>query len=310
MRHKKRRVKRLLLVTSIILLMSAGVFCAFSFSRFHFSNQSFPLLAQLRGNPSPTLDLSMFRPTIVGHRGAVMPSSIPGLKIGNTSAAIQQAIDGGVDWIEIDIRCTSDGHLVVFHDETIDLKTTGTGAVSELSLDQLKSIDVLVDPTEKILTLEEVLTKFQAPQRKWILDIKAKGISDQLLGFLNERVTSDQVILFGSYDVLMEYATCGYPLGYTVVWKQFGNQLRVLFAPFTIVRRCEQLGCDYLVLPVIFASPSLIDAAKVRGFEVWVYGTEDELDLRFFARCDIDGLIIDNPRRTMRLFSNGEMTLP
>ena len=49
----------------------------------------------------------------------------------NSIEAIRSAIKLGVDMVEIDIRRTKDGHLILMNDETIDRTTNGSGKVSE-----------------------------------------------------------------------------------------------------------------------------------------------------------------------------------
>ena len=53
----------------------------------------------------------------------------------NSLQAIKNCIKMGVDMVEIDIRETKDGHLVLMHDKTIDRTTTGKGLVKEWTLD-------------------------------------------------------------------------------------------------------------------------------------------------------------------------------
>ena len=96
-------------------------------------------------------------PKLVGHRGAldVAPE--------NTLASFQRALDDGVDVIEMDIRLSADGHIVVMHDGTVDRTTNGTGVVSEMSLGELKRLDAgsWFDARyagERIPTLAEVLS--------------------------------------------------------------------------------------------------------------------------------------------------------
>ena len=43
----------------------------------------------------------------------------------NSLQAIQNCIDMGVDMVEIDLKRTKDGHLILMHDKTIDRTTTG-----------------------------------------------------------------------------------------------------------------------------------------------------------------------------------------
>ena len=72
---------------------------------------------------------------IIAHRGS--PITEPE----NTLAAFQNAINQGEDWLEFDVQMTKDGVLVVIHDETVDCTTSGTGAVRDLTLEQIRSLD-------------------------------------------------------------------------------------------------------------------------------------------------------------------------
>ncbi|MBV6755577.1 glycerophosphodiester phosphodiesterase [Rhodococcus sp. NPDC057014] len=70
-------------------------------------------------------------PLVVAHRGAsaAMPE--------HTLAAYELALEEGADGLECDVRLTRDGHLVCVHDRTVDRTSTGTGVVSEMTLDEL-----------------------------------------------------------------------------------------------------------------------------------------------------------------------------
>jgi glycerophosphoryl diester phosphodiesterase len=59
----------------------------------------------------------------------------------NTLPAFQAAIDAGADFFELDVRTTSDGRLVLMHDQTVDRTTNGKGAVRELKFDQIRALD-------------------------------------------------------------------------------------------------------------------------------------------------------------------------
>lgn len=72
---------------------------------------------------------------IVAHRGASYEVAE------HTLAAYQEAIDGGADALECDVRLTRDGHLVCVHDRTINRTSSGRGVVSELDLSHLEQLD-------------------------------------------------------------------------------------------------------------------------------------------------------------------------
>ena len=96
------------------------------------------------------------RPLIMGHRGAM------GHAPENTMASFRKAVELGVEAIELDVHLSSDGKLVVIHDETLDRTTDGQGPVVAKTLTELKALDAgsWYKPEfagERIPTLEEVL---------------------------------------------------------------------------------------------------------------------------------------------------------
>jgi glycerophosphoryl diester phosphodiesterase len=78
----------------------------------------------------------------------------------NSLLAIQNAIDLGIEMVEIDIRETKDGELVLMHDASITRTTSGTGNVSSYTLQEIKQFNLKQDngslTTQKIPTLKEV----------------------------------------------------------------------------------------------------------------------------------------------------------
>ena len=72
---------------------------------------------------------------IIAHRGASAYAPE------NTMEAFQLAASMGADGIEIDIHMTSDGHVVVCHDELVDITSNGQGKIPTYTLEELKSMD-------------------------------------------------------------------------------------------------------------------------------------------------------------------------
>ena len=67
----------------------------------------------------------------------------------NTMLAFRKAAELGVDQIEMDVRVTKDGQLVVFHDETVDRVTNGTGKVCDFTLEELQQLDAGIKKGEE-----------------------------------------------------------------------------------------------------------------------------------------------------------------
>lgn len=81
----------------------------------------------------------------------------------NSAPAIEKCIEDYLEWVEIDVRLSKDGTHVLVHNSTVDSVTSGTGKVSELTIDELKSLDAgswfaARFAGTKILTLQEALT--------------------------------------------------------------------------------------------------------------------------------------------------------
>ena len=282
--------------------------CLLILTRFNFPYESSPALASLQTNlamnqPSPRQ--SQLMPQIIGHRGAGLAATIGEGLIGNTASAIQAGIDAGADWIEIDVRRSRDGVLMVFHDDTVDRTTDGTGKLDQLSKDQLQALQINVQPAGgSIATLREVFDLFSKQDARFILDIKVPGVKNELLPLAVEYLSQDRVILFGVYDVLREYIGSGYSLGYTALWSERWNRYQFLFGHAFILERCDRLGCDYLVLPQVFLNQSLVDEARAKGVDVWTYGSEDKRDWRKSTKRGISGLIVDKPANAVDTFAS------
>jgi glycerophosphoryl diester phosphodiesterase len=59
----------------------------------------------------------------------------------NTIPAYEEAIRVGADFIEVDVRTTSDGKLVLSHDATVDRCTSGRGEIAGMTFDQIEALD-------------------------------------------------------------------------------------------------------------------------------------------------------------------------
>ncbi|MES0810160.1 glycerophosphodiester phosphodiesterase family protein [Roseibium sp. SCPC15] len=111
------------------------------------------------------------RPEIVCHRGAckIAPE--------NTRSAAQAAWGGGFDYVEIDVRETADGQVVVHHDVTLDRTTTGEGPLADKSSNEIAELDAgswfsSFFQGEKVPELSEILDQAQFWQGKLYVEIK------------------------------------------------------------------------------------------------------------------------------------------
>ena len=145
---------------------------------------------------------------IVAHRGNTQ-AAIKQMVPENSLECFEIAIESGiVDMIEIDVRPTKDGELVIMHDATIDRTTNGKGKVSDYTYQELLQYDMKRDKVAvgvKIPTLKQVFE--QCKGRMFInLDIHSKNVPiGQLAALIQECGMVDQVMIYSKQDELVEY---------------------------------------------------------------------------------------------------------
>ena len=76
--------------------------------------------------------------------------------------AYRAALEAGADFIETDVRTTSDGKLVIMHDGSVDRRTNGHGDVAKMTLDEIRRLDAGIKSGEQfgwhqVPTFEDVL---------------------------------------------------------------------------------------------------------------------------------------------------------
>ena len=98
--------------------------------------------------------MSLKLPNIIGHRGAC------GYAPENTIESIRTAAEMNIEWIEADVKLTKDNVPILFHDDTLDRTTNGSGLVAETNYEDIKQLEAgswFADSFSgiKIPTLEE-----------------------------------------------------------------------------------------------------------------------------------------------------------
>lgn len=129
--------------------------------------------------------------TIIAHRG--LAEGLPE----NTLAAFERSIQRGIDVIELDVRTTRDGHLVIHHDETLDRTTDCTGQLAGSSLARIKTCDAgwPSHPGEPIPTLAEALVFARDRPVRLLLDIKPGTSVPAALKSIRDHRAETKVIL-------------------------------------------------------------------------------------------------------------------
>jgi glycerophosphoryl diester phosphodiesterase len=162
---------------------------------------------------------------IIGHRGCA--DQCPE----NTVAAVQRA-GRYVDAVEVDVRRCGSGELVVFHDEHVDEVTDGTGRVADLTLAELRALDV-AGSGEPVPRLGDVLDAVP-PGVGAQLELKETGLAADVRELLTDHTVDVAISSFrpAALEAALDL-DWSVPAGY-------------LFAeaPADNLRTAVELGCD------------------------------------------------------------------
>ena len=177
----------------------------------------------------------------------------------NTLAAFEKAIELGTYRIEMDVRRSRDGHIVVMHDATVDRTTNGTGRVSDLTLAELKRLR-LGGTAETVPTLREALVCARG-RTKLLVEIKEVGLAEDVVAQIAEAgMAEDCTIASFLEEELQTVQTCQprLPTAFFLTEPK-------PFDPEAVIVR---LGVSLLVVFPRAATAEYIAAAKRSGLHV------------------------------------------
>ena len=245
-------------------------------------------------------------PVNLAHRGAsdMAPE--------NTIEAFRLAVEAGAGGLELDVHMTRDGHIVVIHDATVDRTTSGSGAVSEMTLHELRKLDAWHNfrpdggPTRpyrgrsvRVPTLGEVLEEF--PDVAVNIDIKVgtPGIEETVFGVLREANALRRAIVVSTPHATVKRfrkVSGGHVSTGGSKW-EIG-----LFYVLSRLRleRLVRPAYDALQVPlrhrgILVVTPRFVRAAHARGVRVdaWTINQADEM--RRLLDLGVDVIMTDRP---------------
>ena len=235
-------------------------------------------------------------PSLVAHRGGAK------LAPENTMAAFRQAVEAWrSDVLEMDVRLSSDGHVIVIHDATVDRTTDGVGQVHELPWAALRELDagyhfVALDGTAcfrgrgvRLPRFEEVLEAF--PRSRLNVESKSPETARPLVELIRRHGATHRVLIAAQYERTRRGAR-----GYQGAWGASSGQvarLRLLPLGYTpmadIIQVCEWWNGIRIV------TPSFLARAHGRNLPVQVWTVDDPVAMRRLLSWGVDGIQSDRP---------------
>jgi glycerophosphoryl diester phosphodiesterase len=190
----------------------------------------------------------------------------------NSLAAVRHSIESGLDMIEIDVRRTKDGILILMHDESLERTTNGTGRVRDLTYAEIMQFTLKENANDAsihpIPTLEEVL-QVSKDHILVDLDIKAAPVKE-LVDMVKKTGTGDQVLFFQHYNATHDSILSIDP-GLMIVPRADSAE--------QVLNFIKQYHPLVIQIPSEVASETLVKQMKTAGCAVWVnaLGAADKL---------------------------------
>ena len=217
----------------------------------------------------------------------------------NTMVSFAKAVELGATGIETDVQMTSDGHLVLIHDESL-LRTTGVDKyVKDVTLAEIKQLDAgswFAEgfAAEKIPTLDELMRLAKQSHINVNIEIKSgvfiyDGIEQKVIEKIYEYGLQHNVIIsnFNHYSL----ALCKQidPAIATGILYMEG-----LYRPWDYA---ASLQADALHAPRYAVMPEWVEEAKQNDkiYNVWTVNNEQEM--KSFVAAGVSGIITDYPDR-------------
>lgn len=228
---------------------------------------------------------------LYGHRGA------RGLAPENTLVAFRKARDLGLEYVELDIQITSDGHLVVIHDHTVDRTTDGSGRVGDLTLDEIKRLDAgsffapeyrgIRVPTfgefcegfAQTFSIQLEIKSYDQPEYEALIPI--------MIAHLRRYGVYERTVVTSSSEEVLEAVKTmepGLKRGYISSRD-----------PEDSIERAAKLGCVTVGLATRILNPAIVREAHARGMKVtgWQGNTDREMEI--LRTCQVDSFSSDVP---------------
>lgn len=251
----------------------------------------------------PLLDLTAH--PIVGHRGNAAHAPE------NTIVSFRQAVELGVDALELDVHLTADRHVVVIHDPTLDRTTGSSGRIERLSLAGIQRADAGARFTRDrgatfpyrgkgitVPTLDEVLRSF--PTMPLLIEIKDEAASGATLAVIERHQAQPRVIVASFRDsALHAFRGSGIAQG--------GSRRDTALLSWRALLRLPPAGVGFNVLcippnhrglPLPVGGYATI--LEPLGVPVHCWTIDDPAEARRLRRKGVRGIISNDPGEIMK----------
>ena len=213
----------------------------------------------------------------IGHRGA------RAYEPENTLSSFRRALELGVDAVELDVRRTRDNELVVIHNADVNKTTDGSGAVNELTLEEIQRF--VTEKGEHVPTLEDVLDAV-AKRVKVLVELKEAGTEEQVISLIRKKRLTENVIIISFHeDALRKVRELSDEVETGLIYVRHKNPIQAAL----------DLKAEYLLPLYRFTHSSNVKKAHEAGLKVIVWTINNKEEVDEYKKKGVDGIASDRP---------------
>jgi glycerophosphoryl diester phosphodiesterase len=230
------------------------------------------------------------RPLIISH------AACGGHAPENTLAGIRKAIALGAEAIEIDVQASSDGAPVLMHDLTVDRTTSGKGGVFNLTIAQLRELDVGGEP---VPLLSEVL-ELTAGRVLLVMEIKAPGIEPYVVRVVHQARARDDVMAWSFFPQAidgMRKEDPTIPTALLVAGEAMGKwgDMR---------DRALRLGAQGVSIFYPTVDDRVAEDCRRSGLALYAWTPDSKKEIARVAKLGVDGICSNFPDKVVEVLAN------
>jgi glycerophosphoryl diester phosphodiesterase len=214
----------------------------------------------------------------IGHRGAAS------YEPENTLRSFQKAIELEVDMIELDIRKTKDGKIVVMHDAKVNRTTNGKGLVKSYTFDQIRKLDA--GKGEKIPTLEEVISLVEG-KCGIVIELKEPDTEKEVVELIKEKNIESRVIIVSFYPSILKTVKELYP---DVKLGIITNKV-----PKDYLKIIKSMDVDYAMIRKDRLKGEYVDRLHKMGLKVGAWTVDDKKYFKKLIDMGVDAITSNKP---------------
>ncbi len=208
----------------------------------------------------------------------------------NTFVSMNEAVLERADYIEIDVRVTKDGKIVVFHDKNLKRVCNLNMKIEDMTLKEIKNIDNgsyknQLFKGEKIPTLEEVFERYK-DKIKFNLHLKVSDKNDILIKEVDKiidkyHMNSNVIITCSNREIIEKY-------------KKENPKSKTGLIMGKNINKIENCSCDLFSLKYDLVSKEVVDKIHKNNKEVHVWTVNDADKISRLIDLGVDNIITNN----------------